>query len=48
VLVRHGLDENGKVRGLFRATGMRPKFTDRLLAGGARLRPALFESKMEI
>jgi pilus assembly protein CpaF len=48
VLERQGLDENGKVRGTFRATGVRPKFAERLLAGGARLRPALFESKMEI
>jgi pilus assembly protein CpaF len=47
VLERQGLDENGKVRGIFRATGVKPKFADRLLAGGARLRPALFESKME-
>jgi pilus assembly protein CpaF len=47
LLERQGLDENGKVRGLFRATGVKPKFADRLLAGGARLRPALFESKME-
>ena len=48
VLDRQGLDENGRVRGVFRATGVRPKFAERLLAGGARLRPALFESKMEL
>jgi len=45
---RAGIDEHGKVRGMFRATGIRPKFTDRLATGGARLRPALFESKMEV
>ncbi|HXY77888.1 MAG TPA: CpaF family protein [Candidatus Acidoferrales bacterium] len=45
---RAGIDEHGKVRGAFRATGIRPKFADRLAAAGARLRPALFESKMEV
>ena len=27
---RTGIDENGKVRGAFRATGIRPKFAERL------------------
>ncbi len=45
---RTGIDESGKVHGLFRATGIRPKFADRLATGGCRLRPALFESKMEV
>jgi pilus assembly protein CpaF len=45
---RKGIDESGKVRGTFRATGVRPLFADRLATGGARLRPALFESKTEI
>ncbi len=45
---RSGIDESGKVRGVFRATGIRPKFTDRLAAAGARLRPALFETKTEV
>ena len=45
---RKGIDETGKVRGVFRATGIRPKFADRLATGGCRLRPALFESSMEI
>jgi len=45
---RSGIDEAGKVRGLFRATGIRPKFAERLAAAGARLRPALFESKAEV
>src|SRR2546428_347461 len=35
---RHGLDETGKVRGAFRATGIRPKFADRLATAGCRLR----------
>ncbi|SPF33746.1 Type II secretion system protein E [Candidatus Sulfotelmatobacter kueseliae] len=45
---RSGIDESGKVRGVFRATGIRPKFTDRLAAAGARLRPALFETRTEV
>jgi pilus assembly protein CpaF len=45
---RTGIDENGKVRGAFRATGVRPKFAERLATAGARLRPALFESKAEV
>jgi pilus assembly protein CpaF len=45
---RTGLDENGKVRGAFRATGTRPQFADRLASAGVRLRPALFESKAEV
>ncbi len=45
---RRAIDESGKVRGIFRATGIRPAFADRLATSGARLRPALFESKTEI
>jgi pilus assembly protein CpaF len=48
VFDRSGIDENGKVRGAFRATGIRPNFADRLATSGARLRPALFESKAEV
>jgi len=45
---RTAVDESGKVRGVFRATGTRPHFAERLATGGARLRPALFESKSEV
>ena len=45
---RQSIDENGKVRGVFRATGTRPQFADRLATAGARLRPALFETKVEV
>ena len=45
---RVGIDETGKVRGIFKATGIRPKFADKLAIAGCRLRPALFESKVEI
>jgi pilus assembly protein CpaF len=48
VFERRGVEESGKVKGAFLATGIRPKFTERLLAAGCRLRPALFESRMEV
>jgi pilus assembly protein CpaF len=48
VFERRAIDETGKVRGIFRATGLRPQFAERLATSGARLRPALFESKTEI
>jgi len=45
---RSGIDESGRVRGTFRATGEKPTFAERLATSGARLRPALFESKVEV
>ena len=48
VFDRQGIDEAGKVKGVFRASGIRPKFADRLATAGCRLRPALFESRMEV
>ncbi len=48
VFERVGIDETGKVRGVFKATGIRPKFADKLAIAGYRLRPALFESKVEV
>jgi pilus assembly protein CpaF len=40
---RKGLTESGKVRGVFRPTGIRPKFAERLIAAGYRLPAGLFE-----
>jgi len=48
VFERRAIDESGKVRGTFRATGLRPHFAERLATSGAQLRPALFESRTEI
>jgi pilus assembly protein CpaF len=48
IFERRGIDESGKVRGTFRATGVRPHFSERLSTYGARLRAALFESRTEI
>jgi pilus assembly protein CpaF len=38
-----GLDENRKVKGRFKATGVRPKFAERMGAKGVALPPALFD-----
>src|ERR1700678_1377573 len=48
VFERSGVDEAGKVRGVFRPTGIRPKFAERLATYGGRLRAALFDSRTEI
>src|ERR1700728_445222 len=48
VFERRAVDETGKVRGTFRATGLRPNLAERLATMGAKLRPSLFESKTEI
>ncbi len=45
VYEKKGLDENGKVLGRFRATGIRPKFADRLELAGIRLPENLFSSE---
>jgi pilus assembly protein CpaF len=45
---RSGIDESGKVRGVFHSTGHPPHFAERLATAGCRLSPALFESRMEI
>jgi pilus assembly protein CpaF len=48
IFERKGLGEGGKVKGAFKATGIRPKFSDRLSAAGCRLRPQLFDSTLEV
>jgi pilus assembly protein CpaF len=48
VFERTGLDESGKVRGVFHSTGLLPQFAERLATAGCRLSPALFESRMEV
>jgi pilus assembly protein CpaF len=45
---RLGMDPDGKVRGVFRATGAKSKFADRLATAGYGLRAELFESRMEV
>src|SRR3954449_7243293 len=43
-----GITEAGKVTGRFRATGIRPKFYDRLKACGMSLPPQMFQTVVEI
>ena len=43
VFERTGLREDGKVRGRFKATGIRPKCSDRLAASGVRLPADMFD-----
>jgi pilus assembly protein CpaF len=45
---RVGVDSNGRVRGVFRATGIRPRVAEKLNTSGNRLRASLFESQMEV
>ena len=44
---RHGMDEDGKVLGRFRASGIRPKFADTLQSRGVELSGALFVERPE-
>ncbi len=43
-----GLTANNKVRGRFRATGLRPKFCERLVACGIQLPASIFSSQKEV
>jgi pilus assembly protein CpaF len=48
VFDQQGIDESGRVRGVFRSTGARPQFAQRLAAGGCQLPRSLFESSMQV
>jgi pilus assembly protein CpaF len=43
IFERQGIAEDGSVKGQFKATGIRPKFSERLTAAGYRLSPSLFD-----
>jgi pilus assembly protein CpaF len=43
-----GIGEKGQVRGRFKATGIRPKFYERLVAAGIQLPAAIFQTVVEI
>jgi pilus assembly protein CpaF len=45
---RRGISENGSIQGAFKAAGIRPKFADRIVAAGFRLRASLFEDEMMV
>ena len=42
------VDEDGRVRGTYRATGTRPKFAQRLIRSGIDLPPDLFRFEMDV
>jgi pilus assembly protein CpaF len=48
VFEKRGLNPDGQVVGRFAATGIRPKFYEKLLAAGIRLRSDLFDEVVEI
>jgi len=48
VLEKRGVGPDGKVLGRFAATGIRPKFYERLLAAGIHLPPELFDEVVEL
>jgi pilus assembly protein CpaF len=48
VFERRGLTPEGKVIGRFAATGIRPKFYERLLSAGIKLSSSLFDEVIEI
>jgi pilus assembly protein CpaF len=48
VFEKRGLNPDGRVVGRFAATGIRPKFYEKLLAAGIRLRPDLFDEVVEV
>ena len=45
---RTGISKDGRVTGRFRATGVRPKFSERLKAAGIELPASLFQSSLEV
>ncbi len=48
VFEKRGLNPDGQVVGRFAATGIRPKFYEKLLAAGIRLRPEVFDEIVEV
>jgi pilus assembly protein CpaF len=48
VFERTGLTDKGRVTGRFRATGIRPKFYDRLRASGIQIPASVFQTVIEI
>ena len=48
VFEKRGMTPEGRVVGRFAATGIRPKFYEKLLAAGIRLRPDLFDEVVEV
>jgi pilus assembly protein CpaF len=48
VFEKMGLNQEGKVMGRFRATGVRPKVAEKLKAAGVHLPADMFEGVLEV
>jgi pilus assembly protein CpaF len=48
VFQKRGIDPEGRVVGQFAATGIRPKFDDKLVTAGIHLRPEILDETMEV
>ena len=48
VFEKHGISPEGRVLGSFSATGIRPKFADRLVASGIAVPATLFDHSMHV
>lgn len=48
VFDKTGVNEHGRVTGRFRATGIRPKFYEKLKAAGLNISPTIFQTVVEI
>ncbi len=48
VFEKLGIAEDGRVLGRFTATGIRPKFCEKLIASGIRLKAGMFDEMMEV
>ena len=48
VFEKHGISPQGRVIGQFAATGIRPKFAEKLKASGITLPASLFEQTVKI
>jgi len=48
VFDKKGITSEGRVRGCFRATGIRPRFYERLVACGLELPASVFEARQEV
>ena len=48
VFEKRGISPEGRVQGRFAATGIRPRFYEKVLASGIRLPTEVFESVLEV
>ena len=48
VFEKRGIDPDGRIVGRFAATGIRPKFYEKLVSAGIRLRTEIFEEVVEV